>query len=228
MAFSDFTSDLGVDLGGSAGTFSTIIIGILTFTIVAIFVAVITYLLANRKSFNITIHIFEDIGGNTSPIGIDKAKEIVLPFTSVKAFYLRNNKIFLPRPSIQTGKRVYWYFKRKDGEWVNCGPQFNEKTSKIDLTFDHSDMRMANASLKKLVEKNYKKLNWLKEYAPYIGFAILIMMLGITFFLVIGEASKVTGGVAEATTQIAQSIEAQKEILQSLDNLMSTSGVRQG
>ena len=54
------------------------------------------------------------------------------------------------------------------------------------------------------------------------------MMLGITFFLVIGEASKVTGGVAEATTQIAQSIEAQKEILQSLDNLMSTSGVRQG
>jgi len=228
MAFSDYISDLGVDIGGGSGALSTIILGIITFTLVAIFVGAITYLIANRKSYNITIHIFEDIGGNTSPIGIDKAKEIVLPFTSVKAFYLRNNKIFLPRPSIQTGKRVYWYFKRRDGEWVNCGPQFNEKTSKVDLTFDHSDMRMANASLKKLVEKNYKKLNWLKEYAPYIGFAILIMMLGITFFLVIGEASKVTGGLAEATTQIAKSVEAQNEILQSLDNIISTSGVRSG
>jgi len=228
MAFSDYISDLGVDIGGGSGALSTIILGIITFTLVAIFVGAITYLIANRKSYNITIHIFEDIGGNTSPIGIDKAKEIVLPFTSVKAFYLRNNKIFLPRPSIQTGKRVYWYFKRRDGEWVNCGPQFNEKTSKVDLTFDHSDMRMANASLKKLVEKNYKKLNWLKEYAPYIGFAILIMMLGITFFLVIGEASKVTGGLAEATTQIAKSVEAQNQILQSLDNIISTSGVRSG
>ena len=159
-------------------------------------------------------------------MSVEKAREIVLPFTTVRAIYLQKSRIFLPRPSIQTGKGHFWYFKRADGEWVNCRPKFNLKTGDVDLDFDHSDMRLANASLKKLVEKNYKKLNWLKEYAPYIGFAILILMLGITFFLVIGEASKVTGGLGTAVENMGEMIEAQKDILQSLDNILSSSGVR--
>ena len=54
--------------------------------------------------------------------------------------------------------------------------------------------------------------------------AVLILMLGITFFLIIGEASKVTGGLSGAVDGISRSIELQNEILQSLDNIKTGGG----
>ena len=223
MAFTDLVGDLGISVGGfgSIGTF------LLNFVIILVVICIggfIAYTILSKRSFNLKIHKFENISGQTIPTEQDVAKEIVLPFTSTRAIYLKKHKIFLPRPSIQTAPKHYWYFIRPDGEWVNCKPQFNPETTDINFEFDHSDMRLANASLKKLVEKNYKKLNWLKEYAPYIGMAILILMLGITFFLIIGEAQKVTGGLSDAVDGIARSIELQNEILQSLDNIKNSGG----
>lgn len=228
MAISDFLGQLGVDIGGDTVSKATNLgVGLIYFVIMGIAVAIATAWWVNRKSYNKTIHIFEEVSSQTEPIEMDKAKEITLPFTSVRAFYLKKKKIYLPRPSLQTGKGHYWFFIREDGEWMNIKPSnVNEKLRELNLKFDHTDMRMANASLKKLVEKNYKKTNWLKEYAPYIGFAILILMLGIVAFLVVGESSKVVGGI-NANIDNMEGITANLErILSASDRIASTSGIR--
>ncbi|GAH16244.1 unnamed protein product, partial [marine sediment metagenome] len=84
----------------------------------------------------------------------------------------------------KTGKGHYWYYIRKDGEWNNVGLQsLNKKLEELKIYADHTDMRMANASLKKLVDKNYKKLNWIKEFAPYIAMGVLIFILAISVYV---------------------------------------------
>ena len=81
-------------------------------------------------------------------------------------------------------------------------------------------MRMANASLKKLIEKNYKKLNWLKEYAPYIAIGILVLLLGIVAFLILNQANDVVAGFSDVADKLA-------DVLVNLDSIKSSgSGIK--
>lgn len=228
MAIGDILGDIGLELpegiGSSVGDF---VQGLIFLIIMGVVVAGIVYYFANRKQYNKTIHIFEEIAGKAVPVRIDKAKEIVLQNTSIRAYYLQKGKVFLPRPSIQTGIGHYWFFIRKDGEWINVGLEnLNEKLNELKIHYDHTDMRMANASLKKLIEKNYKKLNWLKEYAPYIAIGMLILLLGITAFLIINQVKPISSSFTAAAS--ANEIVATKlaEVVASMDNICTGSGIR--
>ena len=192
MAFSDLLAQAGIKLPeGAGGVTGNFLWAFIFFIVFGGLVTGIAIYISSRKQYNRHIHIFEEIAGKAVPVGIDKAKEVTLPFTSIRAFFLKKKRVYLPRPSIQTGKGHYWYFIRKDGEWINVGLEnLNKTMDTLKIHYDHTDMRMANASLKKLVEKNYKKLNWLKEYAPYIAIGILILLLGITVFIVLNQANK--------------------------------------
>ncbi len=228
MAIGDILGDIGLELpegiGSSVGDF---VQGLIFLIIVGIVVAGIVYYFANKKQYNKTIHIFEEIAGKAVPVRMDKAKEIVLQNTSIRAYYLQKGKVFLPRPSIQTGVGHYWFFIRKDGEWINVGLEnLNTKLNELRIHYDHTDMRMANASLKKLIEKNYKKLNWLKEYAPYIAIGILVLMLGITAFLIINQAKPIASSfiaAADANELVAIKL---AEVVTGMDNVCTGSGIR--
>lgn len=209
---------------GNAGDFISAFVFLLVLGFIA---AIITYYIYNRKQYNKNIQIIEEVSGQPTVVGSDRAKEIILPKTSVRAFYLKKRKLFLPRPSIQIMKGTYLFFILKDGEWVNVGfGNLNKKLTELGLYFDHTDMRMANASLKKLIEKNYKKLNWVKEYAPYIAIGILVLILGIVAFLVLNQAGKIAGALESAAASNGAVAEELKNILQSMDNVCSGSGIR--
>ncbi len=228
MGLGDIISQAGIELpegvGAGAGNFMQAFI---IFIIIAIFVIFLTLYFANKRQYKLKINIFEEIGGKAIPVGEDVAKEIILPNTSIRAFFLKKRKLYLPRASIQTGKGHYWYFIRKDGEWINVGLEnLNKNLDELGIHYDHTDMRMANASLKKLIEKNYKKLNWLKEFAPYIAMGILIFILAISAFLVLNQANKTVaalGNSAETNKEVAVVLGG---IMSSLDNVCSSSGIR--
>ena len=228
MPIGDILSKAGVNLpegtGASASNFFT---GFIFFVVVAIIAIFVTLYFANKRQYNKKIHMFEEIAGKAVPCGDDVAREIILPNTSIRALFLKGRKLYLPRPSIQTGKGHYWYFIRKDGEWINVGIEnLNSKLDELKIHYDHTDMRMANASLKKLIEKNYKKLNWLKEFAPYIAMGILILILAISAFLVINQANKTMsalGNSAEINKEVSVAL---GNILVGMDNVCSYSGIR--
>ena len=141
-----------------------------------------------KKQYSKKIHIFSEINGITCPYGDDVAKEVILENTSIRAFLLKKSGLFLPRPSIQVGKDHYWYFIRDDGEWINIGlGNLNKELKELGIKYNHTDMRMQNASLKKLIEKNYKGGKWLEKYAPYIAMGILLLFLVFFLFYVTGN-----------------------------------------
>lgn len=228
MAASDLLGKLGVEVDGSGGIVSFNFIGdLIIFVLLCLVAGAITYWYLSKKSWNKQIVKVKEVNGITRRVGIERAKEITLPGTSVRAFYLKESKFYIPRPSIETGMNEFWYFIRQDGEWVNVGlANINDEMKSLGLKYDHSDMRMANAALKRLVDKSYKKSNWLKEYAPYIGFAVIIIMVAIGGYMVIGESAKIvssTNGNVEALERITETMNG---ILSNLNNIASSSGTR--
>lgn len=225
----DTSSILGttnVNVDGIISGAGNIIQAIAFFLLAGAIVGVITYFIMSKKPYKYKIHIFEEINGVTTPVGDDLAKEMSLPNTSVRVFYLKNRKLFLPRPTRQTGKGHFFYFVRDDHEWINIGlGNLNKELKDLGVKYDHTDMRYANASLKSLVEKNYKKTSWLKEYAPYIAIGILVLLLGVVFFLILNKTEKVLGPLANVVQQQAEILKAITELLHNVDNLGSTSGI---
>lgn len=228
MAASDFLEQVGVTVDGSGGFLSFNWVGdIIIFLIVCILVGIFTYWYLNKKAWNKTIIKFREVNGITRRVGVEKAKEITLPGTSVRAFFLKQSQFFMPRPSIETGQDEYWYFIRNDSEWINVGlTNVNKELSKLGLGFDHTDMRMANAALKRLVDKSYKKTNWLKEYAPYIGFAVIILMVAIGGYMVMGESAKIVGAAASNIETLNEITQTMNDILSNMNNIASGSGVQ--
>ncbi len=228
MALGDTLSEIGLKLpeGIGSGT-GNIVQAIVFILILGAIIGGVVYYIANKKQYNKHIHIFEEVGGRTVPVGVDKAKEIILPNTSIRAFYLQKKKVFLPRPSIQTGVGHYWFFIRDDGEWMNVRLEnLNVKLKELGLHYDHTDMRMSNASLKKLIEKNYKKLNWIKEYAPYIAIGMLLLILGIAVFLIINQSTKSLAALGSTAETNKAVLEGLVNVLGSMDNICTGSGIK--
>ncbi len=228
MALGDVLADVGLNIpegiGQGVGNFAQAIVFLLVLGIV---VGGVVYYIANKKQYNKHIHIFEEIAGRAVPTTIDRAKEIILPNTSIRAYYLQKKKVFLPRPSIQTGVGHYWFFIRKDGEWINVGLEnLNEKLNELKIHFDHTDMRMSNASLKKLIEKNYKKINWIKEYAPYIAIGLLVIFLGLSIFLGTMNTNKAVTALATTATTNEAVLESLMNVLSSMNNICTGSGIQ--
>lgn len=232
MAIGDILGKAGIDIGGAGGSFggllNNLLVGGAFFVLASLVIGIFVVLRYNRKQYSNHIDIFTEIGGVTSPSGQDVAKEIILPNTSIRAFLLKKRGFFLPRPSIQTGKNHYWYFIRDDGEWINVGlANLNKEMKDLGLKYDHTDMRMQNASLKKLIDQNYKGSQWLKEYAPYIAIAILILILGIGGFLFMTGAKDVVSGLASAVKTQDETVREIGRLLSSAEKIYTTSGIRE-
>ncbi len=225
MGVGDILGEMGVNIGSvGGGSFIRDVVILLLLLVVA---GIFTYWYLNKKSYNKTIVKFREINGLCRRVGTEKAKEIVLPGTSIRAYYLRSSKFFLPRPSIETGNDEYWFFIRDDGEWMNIGVgNVNQKLREMDVKFDHTDMRMANAALKRLVDKSYKKGSWIKEYAPYIAMGILVIMLSIAVYIPMQKGGEVTGAAAANVETFKEITETMNDILVNINNIASTSGAR--
>lgn len=211
------------NIGEKAGSFGQ---GLITFIIIAIGIGIITYLLMGKKTYNKKIHIFEEINGQAVPVGEDSAMEMNLDHTSLKVFYLKKRKLYLPRPTRQVGKGHYWYFIRDDGEWINFSlANMNNELKELGTNYDHTDMRYGNAALKKLIEKNFKKTNWMKEYAHYIAFTALIIILGVVGWLILREAKTLIGALEQVTKNAADMIGTSEGLLKAVNNVCSGSGI---
>ncbi len=233
MGIGEVISKAGINIGGEGGfeigkLLLNLVIGGSFFVLVSLMIGGFVIWRYYKKQYNKKIHIFSEINGATCPYGDDVAKEIILPNTSIRAFLLKKGGLFLPRPSIQVGKDHYWYFIRDDGEWINVGlGNLNKELTELGIKYNHTDMRMQNASLKKLIEKNYKGVQWLKEYAPFIAIGILLVLLGIGGFLYMYGANKTVAGLDTAIIHMGELAETIGKMLSSVDNIRSGSGIRE-
>jgi len=209
--------EIGINTGGSFFKgLGTSINFLILFVGIALLAGVIIYFVMNKKNYHIKINIFEEVNGQTTPVGTDWAKEITIPESSIRIFKLKKRNLFMPRPTTPTGKNNYLYYIRNDHEWINFGlGNLNKELKELGINYDHTDMRYSNASLKKLIKQNYGDKNWLKEYAPYIALGFLVVIIGVSFYLIADKLGSVAGslaGTADKMTQVLDGINRLSEL----------------
>ncbi len=184
------------------------------------------YFQNQKKSYNNKIHIFEEINGQMIPLRDDVAIEMTIPGTTVKVFHVKGSNMYLPRPTRAMGKNSYWFAIRRNREWVNFTMKnLNDQMKEAGLDHDHTDMIYANAQLKKLIERNYKKEKWWQAYKQEISLAILILMLTFSFWFLLGEIKEIVGGLNPLVEAMKEVTQLNQQTLSSIDNIITGSGV---
>src|SRR6056297_4027857 len=177
--------NVGIDFSGMGQRISSFVMNAIYFLVFAAIVGLIVYYFYDKKTYNKKIQIFEEINGRAVPTRQYKAREMNIPNTSIKILRIKENKMFLPYPTIQTGSNNYLFFIRDDLEWINIGiTNLNKKLTELDIRYNHVDMRYANSSLKELIKENYGQTDWLKKYGVYVALGIFVLIAGIALYLV--------------------------------------------
>lgn len=207
-----------INFGGIVGTITWGIVIILILTIIA----VVTFVIMNRKKYKNQIVIFEKINGVPQDTGKDRACEISLNKGGDTVFYLQKRKKYLATPRIQSGKRKFYFYIREDGEWLNFSlADFDDSMRKLNAHFLDKEMRYARTQLQRGLKERYETKNFLKEYAPMIISIMFIVIVGVFTWLLfdkwLGLAQATNDGVKTA----GEVMKLAKEILGNLDNIRS-------
>lgn len=194
---------------------------IILFIVIGAILYAIYYSQHKKKFYNKSIVWFEEIHGEMAHVGTDKACEMMIPHTNIPVFYIKKKNLYLPRPTIRSGKNEYWFAIRNNQEIVNFSMKnLNKEMEQANLNFDHTDMRYAQTNLKELIKRNYrdKSQSWWREYKDVISLVLLIAVLTFSFIFLFSK-------IGTLISQVGALIEQADKLVQLAQTKASGSGV---
>jgi len=206
-----------------------IITYVLIFLILFLIIGIILYFIIRRMKYKNNIIIWEKVGGNWEITGRDKAMEKKYGMAGDTVFFTLKRKKVLPRPVIQTGRRIYWYAIREDGEWINIGMEdIDMNMKKARIHYLHPEVRYSRTALQKGLRSEFEeKKGIIEKYGHIIiPFAALIIILFFLWFLsdkLLSLAEKL-GTMIDTSGKVMEKADA---VLSKLNQVCSGSGIIQ-
>jgi len=225
MAIEDQISQFIPDFGGTAGVTSNITLGIYLFILVII-MGIISYFVYMVAIYNRKIVVFEKIGGRIEPVSKDKARIIRISDSGDTVFYCLKSRKYLPNPTIQMGRRVFWYYVREDGEWINIGLEnIDKEMRRAKVHYVDRDMRYSRVALQKNIQKRYNKESWLvRNSQTIIAFSFLALLI-FGSWLIMDKYGDFTNSFGTASEQMAEVAESLKDYVGMMDKMQGGSGL---
>ena len=196
----------GVEIG-SLGIFATALLVIFLSFIVLLFVGLVVYYFAAKKQYWIRIHVFRLIGNNPTRVAIYRAREISFGRAGDKLWKVAPcgfSMVFktikwLSVGKLQTSNSEFWYWIRKDGEWINFTPTDIDKISEtINVKFVQEDMRLQRLATEKLLEQRLLMKSFWEKYGNVIVYSIFFLIIAVSMVIMFYQWSKLidkTGGI---------------------------------
>ena len=220
---SDITPNLP-SFGGILGIISILVYGI----IVAIVAGIAAYYFFIWSKYNRKIVIFEDLAGQGYvPTGRDKAKLILIGDAGEQLLYLKKRKLYRTAYGKKIGKNTYAFAIGKDGYWYNFTfGSLDTSLNVLGIAPVDRDMRYMHVAIRRNIKERYDRKNWLKEnFGMLIGFAVVIIIV-IFLWLIIREYIGSLGAITDILKGLKEVVDAQEQVLRSLDNILSSGGLR--
>ena len=203
------------------GTVDIIAYVIITVVIAALMTVGIIMFILNRK-YNKKIIIFEKVAGSFVPIGKDRGMEVRYSNAGDTITYLRKRKRYIPNPSIQTGKREYWFYVRQDDEMINFGlADLDQEGIKAGAKFLDKEMRYSRTQIQKGLKDRYESPSIWAKYGIYIISFSYIALIGVMVWLLFQEWTELAQATSGAVDTAAVVLDRVDQILGSLDNVCS-------
>lgn len=199
-------------------------------TIIAIVLvgAGIIYFVYDRKIYNKTIILFENISGQGFQLAYkDRARLIKLGDAGEEVLYLKKKKVYRTAYGRKMGKNTYWFAVGQDGYWYNITlGDLDAKLGMLDIEPVDRDMRYMHVALRKNIQDRYRKQNFMEKYGTIMmsGMFLIIMLIGIWFL--IDKIGDISGAIAGSVDSAQKVQEATRQILSSLENVCGGSGLK--
>jgi len=169
----------------SASSIFNFITWLLIFLVVTAICGVAVYFAIRGMKYKYKIVIWEKINGQFQDTGKDKGMEISVGKGGDLALYLAKRKKIVPMPSLQTGKRKFFFYIREDGEWINFTPgDFDNEARTMGSRFLDKEMRFARVGLQGTFKERYDKPKFLEKYGPLILYTSTFAIVGVILWLV--------------------------------------------
>ncbi len=135
-----------------------------------------------------TICWWEEVQKKLVPTTQDSAKEIIIPGTRLRVFYIKSKDMWLPRFTRGITKDLFYVVITPKRELVNFTlTSIGDDMEKAGLEYDHTDMIWASENLREFIQRNYrdKSTPWWKEYQGVITTAIYIVIMTVSFIVIL-------------------------------------------
>ena len=165
-----------------------------------------------KKTPSKKIGWWEEVQGKLIPTEVDKIKEIIIPGTRLRVFYIKSKDMWLPRFTKGLTKDLFWVAITPRRELVNFVlGSLSADMKTAGLEYDHTDMIWASENLREFIKRNYrdKSTPWWKAYQGVITTAIYIIILTFSFVIIlyfmrqiIGDMGGVLNGIEKLLNEM--------------------------
>lgn len=184
--------------------------------------SVTTFIILRNVRWPFKYIVFENIsGGGYVPTRRGRCRIVTIADTGEEIFFLKGLNKYKVAYGKRIGQKYISWTVGADGYWYNNSfEDFDVKLRKLGINPVDKNVRMAYASVRKLINNRYDKKSFMDKYGTIIAFGMLFLCIGamIGFIWVLSnkqskisetnlEALKVQKDVQEATAKIINQIE---------------------
>jgi hypothetical protein len=229
-------ADLGAISEALPSTATVIQFGTTTLHAITIFILIVVtatilgigaFFFIRWLRFSKRIWVFELVGNNWELTKKDRATELIINRMGDTVFYLRKYKKYLPRPSGQVGRRLYWFYIGEDGEWRNFKlGDMDEQARVIGIKFLNPAIRYSRAALKNLWKERFDKPKFMEKYGQYILPIIFFAVIGLFLWLNVDRLLTIGNQLTAMVKTSGDVMDKADRVLASLANICTGSGAR--
>jgi hypothetical protein len=181
----------GVNLGSSMGKLGSIALVVAIAVVIIALAGGLIYWYSVKKKYWITIEVSRMIGGVPMRVATYCAREVPFGMAGDKLWCVKNSGFWkikvvkwLPVGELQSAPRLFKYWIRKDGEWINFQDEnLDELSKKMGIRFVQADMRLQRLATERLLEQRLLNKTWWEKWGTTT--MMIIFFLVITVCMVI-------------------------------------------
>jgi hypothetical protein len=217
---------LGSKVMQGGGSFISMMAWILIIIVLAGITLITTIFVIRFAKYKNKIILFEKIDNEWKITAKDRASEVKYGNADDRVWLTLKGKRMIPQGNFQVGKRVFWYFKRSDGEIENFKlKDLDEESKKAGAVFLHKDMRYARTQIQKGLKDRYDKPTFWDRYGNMIVNVTVVMIIIIGLWLLMDkwvDLAQITNNNAKDMGELQISVsEKYEELLSKMDLVCS-------
>ena len=215
----------GASIAGAGTTLMKVLTYFFLFLVVAALIGVGLWYWLSSMKYKMRIIVFEKINGRMEQTGTDKAMEVKYGQTGDYVIFLRKRKKYLAPPTIQMGKRTYWYCIREDGEWFNIGLEdIDIAMRQAKAKFLHTEARAFRTSFQTNLKTRLEEKKFMEKYGAMIFNIIGWAIIGLIMWFMADKLVSFLGKLAPLLETQVKLMATNEQVLQALDKVCSGTG----
>lgn len=183
---------------GSLGTLASILIVVAIAVVILGLGAFLVYWRIVKKNYWINIEVSRLIGGIPQRVATYSAREIAFGMAGDKLWKVASAGIWklkaikwLPVGKLQSAPRLWKYWIREDGEWINyIESNLDEVSKKMGVRFVNEDMRLQRLATERLLEQRLLDKTWWEKWGTTMVMIIVFLVVAICMVIIFYQFSK--------------------------------------